>query len=1092
MLDQIHTTLSLVNDDNAYTLGSIGAHNVVIACLPKGRYGTNSAATIAIKMISSFPAIKFGLLVGIGGGIPSKVRLGDVVVSAPIDQYPGVVQWDLGKAEGDGGFRRTGALNSPPNALLKVLTKLESEHEMQEPKILRFLDEMRRKWPRLYPKYFWNDSLKDPQDRCIERGMKCPGIHHGLIASGNQVIKDATVRDRLDEHLNGNLLCLEMEAAGLMNDFPCLVIRGICDYADTTKNKDWQEYAAAVAAAYAKEIISGLQVCAVEHMDSVKDILSSINSELRSFRTAVNELTTRQYTRDHLNFLNSLAAVDYTLQQKDNFIQRQPGTGQWLLNSDTYRLWVDTNRQTLFCPGIPGAGKTILTSIIRLLQQITASYSRVFILLDALDECQESNGCRASFLEEIFLLQESAKVDIFATSRFIPEIMQTFEACKYMEIRATQQDLQRYVRSQLEEGGIEHLPSLVKNKPELEDAIIRGISNAVDGMFLLAKIFLDSFVDKITIADVKEAIAQLPTHIAGVREDQRLIILNQAYDSAWVRINEQKEGFRNIATRVLAWIACAKRPLSTKELQHALAVKVGMDELDEDNIPRIHDMSNVIRLAHYTTQEYFERKKNDWFSNAEAMIAETCISYLSVKTFGEYNSDDYTYDYQRSHAFYEFASHYWGDHARIAGRKLDKIILKFLTSGAKASNAFYAAERYFSLNCRNLFAPGKSGLQNLAPMSGMHLAVLFALDEAINLLLKNGYPINEKEGVAITPLLLALDLGHLRIAHTLLDNGDHIRFKSGYYGCKYVSAAMRPENYNQRFVKKLIAAGIAFGEDISWFLNPAVQYGHGAIVKLLLEIGADVNTKLGDLLGFTPLHNAISCENEAMVKLLLDEGANIEEASNFERASFEVSNRYGEKPLHCAVKKANVAIINSLLKQGANIEALDENGRTPLFSAAGFASGVLLKKGANIETVDSRGYTPLLLAAETGSEAVFYFLMKMGANVNAVTYQGKNPLHLRALSFEQNVIDSLFERGVNVEAADIEGSTPLLCAVDKYVQEKSRLGRAANGQDEIQLLLDKGANINAADNWRRTPLSYELIKRWNKSKGISDSSRREK
>ncbi|KAL7923824.1 nucleoside phosphorylase domain-containing protein [Trichoderma austrokoningii] len=693
MLDQMHTgRLSLVNDDNAYTLGSIAGHNVVIVCLPKGRCGNNSAATIATKMTGSFPAIKFVLLVGIGGGIPSKVRLGDVVVSTPTDQYPGVVQLDYGKAESDGRFRRTGALNSPLSALLKVLAKLESEHEMQEPKIPRFLDEMRQKWPRLYPKYFWNDSLKDAQGGSeVDTSAvftKCPGIHHGLIASGNRVVKDATFRDRLDEHLNGNLLCLEMEAAGLMNEFPCLVVRGICDYADSTKNDDWQEYAAAVAAAYAKEIISELQICAVEHMDSIK-------------------------------------AVDYTLQQKDNFVKRQPGTGQWLLSSDTYRAWVDTSQQTLFCPGIPGAGKTLLTSIVindlfekfnkdatvgiahiyfnfrrhdeqnlldsclpqscpslddtkRLLQKITASYSR------------GANGCRAGFLAEIFLLQESAK------------------ACSSMEIRATQEDVQRYVRGQLEGGSIEHLPSLVKNKPELQDAIVRGISDAVDGMFLLAKIFLDSLVDKLTIADVREAIAQLPTHMSGAQEDQRLKILDQAYDSAWTRINQQKEGFRNIATRVLAWIACAKRPLSTKELQHALAVKVGDDELDEEAIPQVHDMvsfcaglvtvdeeSNVIRLVHYTTQEYFERKKSDWFPAAEAMIAETCISYLLLKPFGKYYLDDAGLRYLRSHAFYEYASQYWGDHARIVGRRCDKMILELLKSDAKASNVFYVAQKRF-------------------------------------------------------------------------------------------------------------------------------------------------------------------------------------------------------------------------------------------------------------------------------------------------------------------------------------------------------------------------------------------------------------
>lgn len=80
-------------------------------------------------------------------------------------------------------------------------------------------------------------------------------VHYGTIASGNQVIKDAAVRDKLSAELDG-VLCFEMEAAGLMNSFPCLVIRGICDYADSHKDKRWQAYAAATAAACAKELLS--------------------------------------------------------------------------------------------------------------------------------------------------------------------------------------------------------------------------------------------------------------------------------------------------------------------------------------------------------------------------------------------------------------------------------------------------------------------------------------------------------------------------------------------------------------------------------------------------------------------------------------------------------------------------------------------------------------------------------------------------------------------------------------------------------------------------------------------------------------------
>ena len=125
MLDERHETSPKPSSDkNTYTVGSISGHNVVIACLPKGTIGTNAATTVATSMTSTFTSIKFGLIVGIGGGIPPKVRLGDVVVSTPVDEHPGVVQWDLGKAEDEGTFKRTGALDRPPGALLTAITTL--------------------------------------------------------------------------------------------------------------------------------------------------------------------------------------------------------------------------------------------------------------------------------------------------------------------------------------------------------------------------------------------------------------------------------------------------------------------------------------------------------------------------------------------------------------------------------------------------------------------------------------------------------------------------------------------------------------------------------------------------------------------------------------------------------------------------------------------------------------------------------------------------------------------------------------------------------------------------------------------------------
>jgi len=311
MLDQRHADLPKPpNDHNTYVLGSISKHNVAIACLPKGRFGTNSVATVATRMISTFPFIKFGLMVGIGGGIPPKVRLGDVVVSTPMGQFPGVVQWDFGKAKQGSDFERTDSLNNPPSSLLKALSKLEMEHELNGSKIPEYLYYLRQRWPRLAPKYLRSDSLKDvlfkanyshviesstdcgairdnddgdeEEESCrlcdkaqvVKRKPRDMRVHYGVIASGNQVIKDATLRDKLNKDLGGNVLCVEIEAAGLMNNFPCIVIRGICDYADSHKSKAWQEHAAAVAAAFAKELLEYVQPSDVYREPTAKDILS--------------------------------------------------------------------------------------------------------------------------------------------------------------------------------------------------------------------------------------------------------------------------------------------------------------------------------------------------------------------------------------------------------------------------------------------------------------------------------------------------------------------------------------------------------------------------------------------------------------------------------------------------------------------------------------------------------------------------------------------------------------------------------------------------------------------------------------------------
>lgn len=115
---------------NEYTLGRIGKHNVAITTMPLGEYGIASAARVAEEMLHSFPNIRIGLLVGIGGGAPSQrhdICLGDVVVSIPGNGYGGVLQFDFGKTIQGQSFQLTGYLDQPPTVLRTAVAGLKNQ-----------------------------------------------------------------------------------------------------------------------------------------------------------------------------------------------------------------------------------------------------------------------------------------------------------------------------------------------------------------------------------------------------------------------------------------------------------------------------------------------------------------------------------------------------------------------------------------------------------------------------------------------------------------------------------------------------------------------------------------------------------------------------------------------------------------------------------------------------------------------------------------------------------------------------------------------------------------------------------------------------
>ncbi|KFA51919.1 hypothetical protein S40293_07069, partial [Stachybotrys chartarum IBT 40293] len=272
MLDEEHPGLSTCQDDDTtYVLGRIHRHNVVMVSLPE--YRTNAAA---IDLKRSFPSLYATLMVGIGGGSPDKANmyLGDVVVGSR------VIQYNLGKGIRDGQFRKTAYAKVPAPRLTSAASKLKSRdgpyHFSDQTKNLIQSKPQSHGRPSQPDRLFQSDyeHVCDEADRDRPDAANCdkcdperlqyrgkrpydePMIHHGVIASVNGVVKNGKDRDAIAER--HSVLCFEKEATGVIDNHRCLRIRGICDYSDSHKNEQWQKYAAANAAAYARDLLEVL------------------------------------------------------------------------------------------------------------------------------------------------------------------------------------------------------------------------------------------------------------------------------------------------------------------------------------------------------------------------------------------------------------------------------------------------------------------------------------------------------------------------------------------------------------------------------------------------------------------------------------------------------------------------------------------------------------------------------------------------------------------------------------------------------------------------------------------------------------------
>ncbi|KAL6233007.1 hypothetical protein BDW75DRAFT_232303 [Aspergillus navahoensis] len=582
-------------DTNSYRLGRIGKHHIVIACLPGEQYGACAATTVANNMVRTFSkSLRIGLMVGVGGGIPSTdhdIRLGP-----------------------DG--------------------------------------------PR--------QTLADPAHKTRrQRDGQAPLLHYGIIASGNSVIKHGCTREQLRLELGA--LCFEMEAAGLMLDFPCIVIRGICDYSDSHKNKQWQGYAAMAAAAYAKELLEYKRMWLTYHcIGSVENLTQEVRGTNQRLDIAYDqqerhhrEQTARALT-DQKRKCHQAFKISTYEQHKDINPGRVPGTCQWVLQNPQYRRWWNSCcNDLLWISADPGCGKpfwpnhlltmtskrwdkdeqnNLATALCAILHQL---FSQQPNLLQHALPSWERNGNK--------LLEETGELwRIFIAATSDPTsvntvcVLDALDECHPNDQRQLIRRLEDfYHRTDSSTVGA-WLKFLITSRPydeqRLEDQLLRMEHRTYIWLYLAIDDIRTTFKDSLWPAD--ESIRLIPPSV------------DAAYGKILARVPSNQV---NTVRKILQIIVGAQRPLTTQEMAMALgialfpksrsAAKAGIDPVRLARKIRqlcglfVFINNSKIYLIHQTAREFlisrdFTSNPNSMYifnqTDAESLIAQMDAIHLAA------------------------------------------------------------------------------------------------------------------------------------------------------------------------------------------------------------------------------------------------------------------------------------------------------------------------------------------------------------------------------------------------------------------------------------------------------------------------------
>ncbi|RDH16249.1 hypothetical protein M747DRAFT_267006 [Aspergillus niger ATCC 13496] len=1033
ILDEVHPPLSQpASDHNVYTLGRIGSHNVIVACLPGGVYGTISATAVASHMVSTFRNIRFGLMVGIGGGVPSQsadIRLGDVVVSMPTATSGGVIQFDYGKTLRGGHFQHTGLLNKPPPVLLKAISQVKSDYMTGKRLIgdilndtLQNSEELKEQFSRpkadwlFSPTYDHDDSkyncLACDQTQLVnrpERRTDDPCIHYGLIASGDQVMKDAKTRDFIARDLD--ILCFEMEAAGLMDELPSLVIRGICDYCDSHKNKRWQGYAALTAAAYAKALLSVVPATLSRERDlcnSEKECLRSLSFREQEYR--YNDIHPAMHTCAWL-FEDPQYKAWLNSRQGLLWIKGNPGAGKSVLMKFAVQSMADKNAGKLVSFFIHGRGTTLqrtplglfrallnamLCSFPDYLCQLTQSFvdrekrygsyeegrwtwpeeelrkllsqiltegtknSPVIVFIDALDECgKDSARTLLTYFKDLMeaVKCKGGQAKICLSSRHYPILGHHMIPSICMEQQNTN-DIQRVVGGMLKEIEAE------EDRKYFESEVLSKARGGFQWAVLVCNRVIEENIIGTKREDLRSKLADIP----------------EALDGLYSRIlNDVHESDRQQMVKLFQWILFAKRPLSAHELRDALSIDIDMepgtqlrshsswsDTVTKFEVHVRHLSKGLVEFQSREIWEQYEPGEED--SDREAQfIHQSVADFLLNKFLSSIMCDPHLSQsvvgaghFQISRACLRYMTH---DEVLEGGQRLSR-------------SKFFQTFQLIPYAVRFLFQHIKEVEQQNIPQSDLltllhwgqkstlqKLANLWRVSDPDNVYTPRGWPF-----IQATAFHVLITFASKSAFDDLLQNDGVEVDGRDIDGNTPLLLAIKRGHQDM--------AVALLNRSIEWQLHQkevavsAIIYGTST--KRDRYYFMDVNAR--DNENNTAL--SVAMEESAldvMVKLI--EGG----------ASFNIQDSSGWTPLTWASEGGHEAVAKLLLEQGADPNTQDSSGQIPLASWRGHEAlaKLLLEQGADPNTQDSSGWTPLTWASERGHEAVAKLLLQYRADPNS-------------------------------------------------------------------------------------------------------------